>query len=48
MRLSSQRNYLRGICWLHYRRQLLQHRNEEVYLKGAGALGKINSLQDDF
>lgn len=48
MRLSSQRNYLRGICWFHGRRELLQHRNEGVYLKDAGALGSINSLQDNF
>lgn len=48
MRLSSQRNDLRRIFWLHWRRELLQHRNEEVYLKDAVALGSINSLQDNF
>lgn len=48
MRLSNQGNDLRWICWLHCRRELLQHRNEKVYLKDALVLGSINSLQDNF
>lgn len=48
MRLNNQRNYLRGIFWLHCRRELLQQRNEGVYLKDAVALGGINSMQDNF